>query len=67
MKDGQTLVNETPALKSNGTIANNIVIAPGQTARFSINYEFINLNEPQDYDQGQNYSSTVQIQIVSAS
>ena len=66
VKDGKTLVSQTPALKSNGTVASNIVIAPGETASFSMNYEFKNLKEPQDYDQGQNYSGTIEIEIVSA-
>ena len=66
VKDGKTLVSSTPAVRNNTTIANNIVIAPGQTATFQINYEFVEIGEPQDYDQGRNYSSTVEIEIVSA-
>ena len=66
VKDGEVLVNETPAVKKNSTIANNIVIAPGQTATFQINYKFKEIGEPQNYDQGQNYSATVAIEIVSA-
>ena len=66
VKDGQTLVNETTALKKDGSIAKNIVIAPGETASFQINYEFKYLEENQDYDKGQNYSGTVEIQLVSA-
>ena len=66
VKDGQTLVNQIPALKSDSTIANNLVIAPGETATFQINYKFVEIGEPQDYDQGRNYSSTVEIEIVSA-
>ena len=67
VKDGQTLVNQVPALKSDSTIANNLVIAPGETATFQINYKFVEIGEPQDYDRGQNYSATIEIQIVSAS
>ena len=38
----------------------------GQTATFQINYKFKEIGEPQNYDQGQNYSATVAIEIVSA-
>ena len=55
------------AVKQDSTIASNIVIAPGETAMFSLDYEFIEIGSPQDYDRGQNYSATIEIQIVSAS
>ena len=66
VKDGQTIVNETPALKADGTIADDLIIGPGETARFSINYRFIEIGQPQDYDQGRNYRGTVQIIAYSA-
>ena len=66
VKDGQTLVSSTPTVKSDATIANNIVIAPGETATFQINYEFLEIGSAQDYDQGKTYKSTVEIEIVSA-
>ena len=66
VKDGKTLITKTPALKSDGKVIENLVIAPGETAVFQMNYEFVEIGKPQDYDQGKNYKGTIEIQIVSA-
>ena len=72
--NGKTIVNETPALKQNGTIAHELVINPGETASFSINYRLVETCEGkdpntcpnQDYDKGKSYRGTVEIRVLSA-
>ena len=56
------IIKETaPAVKEDTTIAKDLVIQAGESIKFAINYEFVEIGEPQDYDQGRNYSATVQI------
>ena len=66
VKDNQTLVNETVAPKTDTNLLSDLVIYPGETATFSINYKLIDIGSEQNYDQGKNYSGTVEIEIVSA-
>ena len=65
VKDGNVIVRTTDALVSNAAIAKQLVIAAGETANFEINYEFVDINNPQDYNQGVNYKAKVEIELVS--
>ena len=61
VKDGRTIVSERPAVRTDTTIAHELVIAPGESATFSLNYRFIEIGSEQNYDQGRTYSGTVEI------
>ena len=64
VKDGRTIVDPTTAVKEDATIAGELIIGPGESKRFSINYEFVEIGAPQDYDQGRHYSGTVEIMAI---
>ena len=65
MKDGNVLVEQTDAVKSDKVIYEKLILAPGESALYQINYEFIYRNYPQDSDYDVQYKSKVEIQIVS--
>lgn len=65
IKDNKVIVGQTPALRSDGPIYQKLVIAPGETAKFELKFEFINHNYSQNEDLDVQYSSKVEIQIVS--
>lgn len=64
VKDGRTLIKETPAVKSNNTIYQKLVIAPGETAKFELNYRFVDTGTNQNRDINVQYKSKVEIAIV---
>jgi len=65
IKDDKVIVEQTPALRSDGAIYEKLIIAPGETANFELNFEFLETNQVQNEDYDVKYSSKVEIKIVS--
>lgn len=67
IKDGKTLFENqlAPSTNSKKTIAEKLVIGPGESADFTMYFKFVNQDYPQDEDQGKEYKSKVEIELVS--
>lgn len=65
VKDSNVLVEKTDALTSDGAIYSKLVLAPGESADFAINYEFVERGQDQNENINVKYHSKVEIRIVS--
>lgn len=67
IKNGIKIVPQTTAPKSNATIFKDLIIAPGDSAKFEVNYEFVDTGSEQNIDQGRNYSARTEVVVTAVS
>jgi len=62
VKDGtKTIKGWTSVPRSSGPISSKIIIGPGETAYFDINYRFVETHQNQDADMGKSFVAGVEI------
>ena len=68
VKDGKNLLKDwTTVPREDGVITEDIIIGPGETANYDINYWFVNTNVNQDVDMGKTFNAGVIVTFDDAS